>query len=445
MAKRNASRVLNARARTRRRAADFVREGLTFDDVLLMPKFSAVRSRSEEDTESYFSRGIKLKTPVVSANMDTVTEANMAIAMAKLGGIGVIHRFLTVEEEVGEVKRVKRYEGILIEDPVTLSKGSTVQDAWDKIGGFGIGGIIIVDDARKVLGIVTKRDVIFEDDMKRKLGEVMTRRKDLVTVGPKFDREGIREIFRKHKIEKLPVLDSKDRLVGLVTAKDLMKRQQFPNATKDSKGRLRVAAAVGVKGDYLERAEALVGAGADALVVDIAHGHSQHTIDAVRVLKKRFRGTEVVAGNVATGRGALDLIAAGADAIKVGIGPGSICTTRIVAGVGVPQLTAIIECADAASDYGVPIIGDGGIRKPGDLTKAIAAGASTVMVGSLLVGTEESPGPTVLRNGIRYKMTRGMASLTATIDRNAKGNGRQDRKAVEDTINSTVPDRKSVV
>ncbi len=415
------------------------REGLTFDDVLLVPKFSAVGSRSEENTQTRFSRGIGLATPIVSSNMDTVTEAGMAIAMAKLGGIGVIHRFLTIDEQVGEVRKVKRYEGILIEDPVTLGKDSTIRDAWEKINRHGIGGIIIVDKSRKVLGIVTKRDIVFEEDQGRKLESVMTPKSRLVMVPTGFRMEEARGIFSKHKIEKLPVIDKNGRLAGLVTAKDLIKKRQFPNATKDSKGRLRVAAAVGVKGDYLERAERLIAAGTDAIVIDIAHGHSQHTVDAIREFKKRFGSIEVIAGNVATGNGTKDLITAGADAIKVGIGPGSICTTRLVAGVGIPQLTAIIECADVADDYGVPIIGDGGIRRPGDVTKAIAAGAASVMVGSLFVGTEESPGPTVLRNGIRYKMTRGMASLTATIDRNVKENGGVG-KSVEDVINGSVPE-----
>jgi len=416
--------------------------GLTFDDVLLVPKFSAIRSRRDVVTATRFSRRIKLNVPIVSANMDTVTESSMAIAMARLGGLGVIHRFMPVEEEVQEVLKVKRSEGVVIEDPVTLGPDGTVEDARDLMEERQVGGIVIVDGARKVLGLVTRRDVIFEDEPKRGLRAVMTPRKDLVTAPKGVGLDDAKQVLRKHKVEKLPLVDSKGRLCGLITSKDIMKMKQFPMASKDGKGRLRVAAAVGVKGDRVIRARKLIDAGADALVVDIAHGHSEHAIETVRRIKKELGDVEVVAGNVATSRGTLDLIRAGADSVKVGVGAGSVCVTRVVTGFGVPQLTAIIESAKAAKAEGVPIIGDGGVRNPGDVTKAIAGGASTVMIGSLFAGTEESPGPTILREGIRYKLTRGMASLAASIDRRVReGDGRAGAgELVEEAIEEGVPE-----
>jgi len=423
--------------------ASDLRVGLTFDDVLLVPKFSDVKSRKDADTSTRFSRRIKLSIPIVSANMDTVTESAMAISLARQGGIGVIHRFLTVEEEVYEVLKVKRSEGVLIEDPITLGPDRTVREAWDIIGERDIGGIVIVDLGGRVLGLLTRRDITLEDDLGRKVKEVMTPKKDLI-----FARKGVtldqaRSILHQHKVEKLPILDAKGRLTGLITSKDIMKRRQFPNATKDSKGRLRVAAAVGVKGDHLLRSRKLLEAGADALVVDIAHGHSVYAIETVKEIKKEFGDVEVVAGNVATERGALDLIRAGADAVKVGVGSGSICVTRVVTGSGVPQLTAIMDSAGGASGAGVPIIADGGIRNPGDVTKAMAAGASSVMIGSLFAGTEESPGPTVLREGVRYKLTRGMASLAATVDRRVRethSSGPKEDELIEEVIEENVPE-----
>ncbi|MBI3840900.1 MAG: IMP dehydrogenase [Thaumarchaeota archaeon] len=420
-----------------------LRVGLTFDDVLLVPRLSDVKSRKDSDTKSRFSRGIHLSIPVVSANMDTVTESAMAIAMARLGGIGVIHRFLSVEEQVSEVIKVKRSESVVIEDPITLGPEKTIAEAWDMIGRHDIGGIVIVDPRKKVLGLVTRRDIILEDDSSRKLGDVMTPRRDLVTAprGVKLDKA--KELLRKNKIEKLPLVDKSGRLAGLITSKDIMKRRQFPSATKDSKGRLRVAAAVGVRGDYMQRAVKLVEAGADALVVDIAHGHSTYAIDTLKAIKKEFRSVDVVAGNVATSRGAADLIRAGADAVKVGVGSGSICITRVVTGSGVPQLTAIIDSARGAKDFDVPVIGDGGIRNPGDVTKALAAGASTVMIGSLFAGTEESPGPTILRDGVRYKLTRGMASLAASVGRKIreeKTQGSKQDELIEGVIEESVPE-----
>jgi IMP dehydrogenase len=420
-----------------------MRVGLTFDDVLLVPKFSNVKSRRDAVTTTRFSRRIPLDVPIVSANMDTVTESAMAIAVARLGGIGVIHRFLTVDEEVTEVLKVKRSEGVLIEDPITLGPGSTVEEALAVIKERDVGGIVIVNRSRKVLGLLTKRDVVLEDDLGRKVTEVMTPRKGLITAPPGVTLEKAKEILHAHKIEKLPILDRKGNLAGLITSKDILKRREFPSATKDPKGRLRVAAAVGVKGDHLERSERLLDAGADALVVDIAHGHSSYAIDTVKGIKKKLGDVEVVAGNVATAKGAADLIRAGADAVKVGVGSGSICVTRVVTGSGVPQLTAIMDSASGARGSDVPIIGDGGIRNPGDVTKAIAAGASSVMIGSLFAGTEESPGPTILRDGIRYKLTRGMASLAATVDRKvreSKGPARRDDALIEEVIEESVPE-----
>jgi IMP dehydrogenase len=318
-----------------------------------------------------------------------------------------------------------------------------VRDAWDAIGEHAIGGIVIVDAGRKVLGLVTRRDIILEGNLDRKLSEVMTARKDLVTATRGVALDEAEKILRKHKVEKLPLLDSRGRLAGLITSKDIMKRRQFPSATKDSKGRLRVAAAVGVRGDYLERAERLLEVEADCLVVDVAHGHSTYAIETLKRIKKDFNGVEVVAGNVATSKGAVDLIRAGADAVKVGVGSGSICVTRIVAGSGVPQLTAIVDAARVALDYDVPVIGDGGIRNPGDVTKALAAGASSVMIGSLFAGTEESPGPTILREGVRYKLTRGMASLAATVDRRIREGGSgasNESEVIEEVIRESVPE-----
>ncbi|HUI86388.1 MAG TPA: IMP dehydrogenase [Nitrososphaerales archaeon] len=416
--------------------------GLTFDDVLLVPRYSAITSRKEVSTETRFSRKIKLKIPIVSANMDTVTESAMAIAMARLGGIGVIHRFMTVEEEVAEVARVKRSEGVMIEDPITLTPDRSVSEAVEIINKRQIGGIPIIDGDRRLLGLVTRRDIALEDNRGRRLRDVMTPRNDLVTAPGGVSMERAEELLRRNKVEKLPLVDQSGKLVGLITSRDIMKRRQFPHATKDAKGRLRVAAAIGVKGDYLVRAEKLAAAGADALVVDIAHGHSENAIGALKRIKKELGDVEVVAGNVATAAGARDLINAGADAVKVGVGSGSICVTRLVSGFGVPQLTAIVDSAGYASRSGVPIIGDGGIRHPGDVTKAVAAGASTVMIGSLFAGTEESPGPTVLRDGVRYKLTRGMASLTATLGRRIRENSQGPPRELdlEEVIDESVPE-----
>jgi len=417
------------------------RVGLTFDDVLLVPKYSEIASRKSVGTGTNFSRRIKLSIPIVSANMDTVTESSMAIALAREGGIGVIHRFMSVDEEAAEVEKVKRSEGVIIENPITMTPEKSVREARALLDERDVGGIVVVGRDGRVQGILTRRDIALEDDQDMKVSRAMTPRKDLVTAHPGVSMDRAKRTLHEHRIEKLPLLDGKGRLVGLITSKDILKRRQYPAATKDDKGRLRVAAAVGVKGDVITRAGRLLEAGADALVVDIAHGHSANAISTLKRIKKEFKDAEVVAGNVATAAGAHDLIRAGADSVKVGVGSGSICITRLVSGFGVAQLTAIMDSAGPAEDEGVPIIGDGGIRNPGDVTKAIAAGASTVMVGSLFAGTEESPGPTILRDGVRYKLTRGMASFAATLGRSMREEGRPSvTEAVEDALEGAVPE-----
>ncbi|QQG49360.1 MAG: IMP dehydrogenase [archaeon] len=417
------------------------RVALTFDDVLLSPKHSSVTSRRDADTRTLFSRNIPLSVPIVSANMDTVTESSMAISLACLGGIGVIHRFLSVSEQVSEVTKVKRSESVVIEDPMTLGPEATVGDASEAIRGANVGGLVVVDGKKRVLGLVTRRDIILEDNMRRPVKEVMTPFRDLVTAPRGVSLERAKSLLRDHKVEKLPLIGRDRRLAGLITSRDILKRKQFPHATKDSRGRLRVAAAIGVRGDHMERAGRLVDAGTDALVVDVAHGHSTLAIETLREVKRAFPSVDVVAGNVATSRGSADLIKAGADAVKVGVGSGSICITRIVTGSGVPQLTAVLDSARPARDAGVPVIADGGIRNPGDVTKALAAGASTVMIGSLFAGTEESPGPTILRDGVRYKLTRGMASLAASVGRKVREGGeRLDDEMIEEVIEESVPE-----
>lgn len=395
-----------------------MREGFTFHDVLLVPKRSNVASRRHVDTTGRLTPGIALKCPVVSANMDTVTEARMAIAMARCGGLGIIHRFLNIEEQVAEVAKVKRAENVIIEEPYTVAPEDTVGAARAKMRLHEVGGLLVVDKEKRLVGIVTERDIAFHGDPGVPLRRAMSRK--LVTARPGISMEQAREILRDAKVEKLPLVDGKGILKGLITAKDLKMKERHPEASKDRKGRLLVGAAVGVVGDYLERAAALHEAGCDALVVDVAHGHGDRVVEAVKKIKKKLPKAELVAGNVATYEGARDLAAAGADGVKVGVGPGSICSTRIVSGSGVPQLTAVIDCARITRERGVPVIADGGIRDSGDIAKALAAGASSVMLGSLLAGAEESPGWTVARNGSRYKIYRGMASLTATISRRRK-------------------------
>jgi len=409
-------------------------DGLTFDDVLLIPKRSTVRSRREVDTSTRLTRRIELKVPIVSAPMDTVTEHAMAIAIARAGGIGIIHRFMTVEQQVDEVLKVKRSESIVIEQPYTLRGDQRLRDAKRLMSQYGVSGLLVLDERDRLQGILTSRDIVFERDPDKKVAEMMTGPRELITASSDVSLTEAEEILHKNKLEKLPLVDKDGKLRGLITSRDLLSLEQYPNASKDQKGRLLVGAAVGVKSGYLERARALREAGADVIVVDVAHAHSDITLDAVRAIKKNEPDVELIAGNVATKEGTNDLIKAGADAVKVGIGSGSICITRIVTGAGVPQLTAIMECANVADQAGVPIIADGGIRNSGDITKAIAAGASTVMVGSVFAGTEESPGMTVMREGRKYKLVRGMASVAASYDRSARESEQVDEESAAGLI-----------
>jgi IMP dehydrogenase len=391
--------------------------GLTFDDVLIVPKRSGIRSRSAVQTTTQLTRDISLAIPLVSANMDTVTEGRMAIAMAQAGGIGIIHRFMPVEKQVEEVRRVKRAESFIVEQPETIHASASIQEARSRMKGSGIGGLIVVDVAGRLEGILTARDLLLAPDTVQTVSQVMTPKERLVVARQGESLESARLALHEHRIEKLPLVGAEDRLVGLITAQDITKLAQHPQATKDNKGRLRVGVAVGVRSIDVSRAVECAAAGADVLVIDVAHGHSDYVIDMVTALKKQLPGVPIIAGNVATAQGVQDLVKAGAEGVKVGVGAGSICITRLVAGAGVPQLTAIMDCAVAARELNIPVIADGGIHTSGDLTKALAAGASTGMVGSLLAGTDEAPGAPVMRNGRRFKVVRGMASLTANIAR----------------------------
>ena len=412
-----------------------IREGLTFDDVLLIPKRSPIISRSQTNLKTRLSRNINLNTPVISANMDTVTESPMAIALAREGGIGIIHRFMSIQEQVDEVLKVKRSESVMIEQPYTISIDSSVGYAKKMMDDFGISGLLIEKDKR-LAGIITKRDLLFETNFENNISSVMS--KDVVFAEIGTTIEKAKYILHKNRIEKLPIIDKDKQIIGLITSKDILKMEEFPNASKDKKGRLLVGAAVGVKGDYLERTEALLDAGADVMVVDIAHGHSDNAINCVRLIKKAFKDCELIAGNIATGQGTEDLIKAGVDAVKIGVGSGSICITRVITGSGVPQLTAILDSVKIAKEHEIPVISDGGIRNSGDLTKALAAGASSVMVGSLLGGTDESPGKTLVKNGKKYKIYRGMASFYASLGRKYREEGQQIIES--DDLNDYVPE-----
>lgn len=409
-------------------------EGLTYDDVLLVPAYSEVLPR-EVSIKTKFSRNITLNVPIVSAAMDTVTESAMAIAIAREGGIGVIHKNMTIEQQAAQVRRVKRAESGMIIDPITLKKENTVGDAQKTMREYSIGGIPITDEDGILIGIVTNRDLRFERDMNHALSEVMTK-DNLITVAQGTSLQEAEIILQKHKIEKLPVVDKDGKLLGLITFRDITKLTQKPIANKDEYGRLRVAAALGVTPDVLERAEALVNSQVDAVIVDTAHGHTQGVVRVLKELKKKFPSLDVVVGNIATPEAAKYLVEAGADAVKVGIGPGSICTTRVVAGVGFPQFSAVLEVAEAIKESGVPVIADGGIRYTGDIPKAIAAGADCVMLGSLLAGTKESPGETIIYEGRKYKSYRGMGSVEAMK------HGSKDRyfQDVEDDIKKLVPE-----
>jgi IMP dehydrogenase len=409
-------------------------EGLTFDDVLLVPAYSEVLPR-EVDLKTNFSRNIVLNIPIVSAAMDTVTEANLAIAIAREGGIGVIHKNMSIEEQAIQVKRVKRAENGMIFDPITIGKDETVGDALKIMNLNKIGGIPVVDNKKTLIGIVTNRDLRFEQNKGRKIYEVMTSKK-IVTVSQYTDLEKASEVLQQHKIEKLPVVDDKNKLLGLITYKDITKAKDRPNSCKDTQGRLRVAAGVGIASDSMERVDALVQANADALVIDTAHGHSIYVIKFLKEVKAKYPNIDVVVGNIGTGDAAKALVEAGADAVKVGIGPGSICTTRVIAGVGLPQLSAIHTVANAIKGSGVPVIADGGIRYSGDIVKALAAGGNSIMAGSLFAGVEESPGETIIYNGRKFKSYRGMGSVEA-MQQGSKDRYFQD---VEDDIKKLVPE-----
>jgi IMP dehydrogenase len=413
-----------------------IKDGLTFDDVLLVPKRSPIISRSQTDLKTKLSRNITLNIPLISANMDTVTESRMAIALAREGGIGIIHRFMTIEDQVDEVLKVKRSESVIIEQPYTIRPNMMIDDAKSMMREYGVSGLLVEEDGKKLAGIITRRDITFEKNLKSKVSALMS--KDVITAKDGTTIDQAKEILHNHRIEKLPVIDDKKRIVGLITSKDILKMDQYPYASKDKKGRLLVGAAVGVKGDYLERAEALLAAGSDAIVVDIAHGHSDNAINTVHMIKKVFPNCELIAGNVATGEGVNDLIKAGVDAVKVGVGSGSICITRIITGSGVPQLTAIMDSVKVAKEYDIPAISDGGIRTSGDAVKAIAAGASSIMVGSLFGGTDESPGKTLIKNGKKFKMYRGMASFYASLGRKYREEGLQVIDS--DDLNDYVPE-----
>lgn len=409
-------------------------EGLTFDNVLLIPAYSEVLPRNV-DLSTRFSRRIELKVPIASAAMDTVTEAKMAIAIAREGGIGVIHKNMTIAEQAKQVGIVKRAENGMISNPVTIRPEATVSDALALMAEYKIGGIPVIDVKGYLVGIVTNRDLRFQRDMTTRIESVMTS-ENLVTTSRSTDLEAAADILQQYKIEKLPVVDKDNKLVGLLTYKDITKAKDKPMASKDAQGRLRVAAGVGVTGDVFERIDALVEAGVDAIVIDTAHGHSKGVIETLKEAKKRYKDIDIIVGNIATGDAALALVEAGADAVKVGIGPGSICTTRVIAGVGVPQLSAIYEVAKALKGTGVPVIANGGIRYSGDIVKALAAGANTIMAGSLLAGVEESPGETIIFNGRKFKSYRGMGSLEA-MEKGSKDRYFQD---VEGNVKKLVPE-----
>ena len=427
-------------------ADKIVMDGLTFDDVLLIPAYSEVLPKTVE-LKTRFSRHIELNVPFVTAAMDTVTESQMAIAIAREGGIGVIHKNMSIENQAREVAIVKRAENGMIYDPVTIRRGSTVKDALDIMSEYHIGGIPVVDENNRLVGIVTNRDLRFERRLDRKIDDVMTK-ENLVTTHQQTDLSAAAQILQEKKIEKLPVVDKDNRLVGLITYKDITKAKDKPMACKDDKGRLRVAAGVGVTVDTLERMQALVNAGADAIVIDTAHGHSKGVVDKLREAKLSFPGIDIVVGNIATGAAAKMLVDNGADAVKVGIGPGSICTTRVVAGVGVPQLSAVYDVYSALKDTDVPLIADGGLRYSGDIVKALAAGGSCVMIGSLVAGTEESPGDTIIYNGRKFKSYRGMGSLEAmehgSKDRYFQADTKDVKKLVPEGIAGRVPYKGTV-
>ena len=417
-------------------------KGLTFDDVLLVPSRSSISSRNDVNTSTNLTKSIRLNIPIISANMDTVTEEAMAIAMAENGGIGIIHRFMSIEQQAKQILNVKRCQGFIVENPYEINLAASINDARLLMKKEKVGGLIVKDAQKKFVGILTSRDLHLAPSELKNIKDVMTERNKLIVASPGITPEEARKILYKHRIEKLPVIDKDGNLVGLITAQDVVKPELHPNATLDEKGRLRVGAAIGVTSGELERAKALIDAGVDVLVLDIAHGHAEHCIYMVKELKRSFEIVQVIAGNVATKAGAFDLAEAGADAIKVGIGPGAICTTRIVTGFGVPQLTAIMDSVKGVheSGYDIPIIADGGIKVSGDMVKALAAGADVVMIGSLFAGTEEAPGSAVIRDGQKFKIVRGMASLGAAIGRKRIGRGEDESAEDQEDWDKVVPE-----
>ena len=424
----------NTKTANKATSARLFGEGLTFDDVLLMPAYSEILPR-DTDIRSQLTKSITLNVPMLSAAMDTVTEANLAIALAREGGIGILHKNMSIDKQAEQVRRVKRSESGMIVDPITLLVDATIGDALKLMRDNKIGGIPIVDAGQKLVGILTNRDLRFETDKKRKVKEVMTK-ENLIIAPEGTDLKKAEIILRKHKIEKLPVVNKQGKLIGLITYRDILQLRNFPNAVKDGIGRLLVGAALGITSDLMDRAAALQHVGVDVVTLDSAHGHSKGVIEALKSLRKNFKGLQIIAGNVGTAEGALALAAAGADCVKVGIGPGSICTTRIVAGAGVPQLTAIMEASMALKSKGIPVIADGGIRYTGDMVKALAAGANVVMMGSVFAGTEESPGDTIIYEGRKFKEYRGMGSLGAM----SQGSGDRYFQDVEADIKKYVPE-----
>ena len=425
--------------------AEEIREALSYDDVLLVPRFSNINSRKQVDISTNLTKKIMINLPIVSANMDTVTESSMAISMARHGGIGIIHRFMTIEDQTNEILKVKRSEGILIEKPYTLTPEHIIKDAKVLMENKNITGILITDNVGRYVGILTHRDLMFEDNLLKPISEIMTPKDESITSVPNINIEAAKKLFKEYKVEKLPLVDKNGLLKGLITAKDIMKKDMHPLASKDKKGRLLVGGAIGIKGDYLERAEALINAECDVLCIDIAHGHSQFVVDTIKALRDKFDDVQIIAGNVATAEGTLDLINAGADAIKTGVGGGSICVTRIVTGAGVPQFSAVLDCVKVANEFGIPVIADGGIKQSGDITKALAAGASSVMLGNLLGGTEESPGQTIIRGGRKFKIYRGSAGFGSVMSRKQRENGNDDLSdGVPEGVEGTVPYKGNV-
>ncbi|MFH2039335.1 MAG: IMP dehydrogenase [Chloroflexota bacterium] len=418
------------------------KKGLTFDDVLLVPSRSNIASRSDVITSTFLTQSIRLNIPIASANMDTVTEEAMAIAMAENGGIGIIHRFMSIEQQARQILNVKRCQGFIVENPYEINLEASTNEARLLMKKEKVGGLVVKDVHNRFVGLLTSRDLLLTPSEQTYVKDVMTERSKLIVASPGITPEEARKLLYKHRVEKLPVIDKDGNLVGLITAQDVVKPELHPNATLDEKGRLRVGAAIGVTAGELDRAKALIDAGVDVLVLDIAHGHAEHCIDMIKKIKNNFPFVQVIAGNVATRAGAFDLAEAGADAIKVGIGPGAICTTRIVTGFGVPQLTAIMDCVQGVRDSSnnIPIIADGGIKVSGDMVKALAAGADVVMVGSLFAGTEEAPGSAVIRDGQKFKIVRGMASLGAAIGRKKIGRGEDESAEDQEDWDKVVPE-----